>query len=84
MASVEKLNRNQVILMRELLKLNRETTRKEILDNTHLSPLALHLAIQPLKGFFINAQKDGRRELLNLTLAGVMIIKAFNLANNEN
>lgn len=83
MAIVEKITPNQIRLMRLLLKINQETPRKEIIQRTSLNPTSLQFAIKPLDGFFINVRKEGNKDFLSLTEAGIMVVNAFNLANGN-
>ena len=83
MAIVEKITPNQVKLMRLLLELNREIPRKEIITNIKLNPTSLQFAIKPIEGYFLNVKKIGNKDLLSLTVAGKMVIRAFNLANKN-
>ena len=83
MTIVEKITPNQVKLMRLLLKVNREVPRKEIILKIGLNPTSLQFAIKPIDGFFIDVKKEGNKDLLTLTKAGEMAIKAFNLANEN-
>ena len=84
MVTVEKITNNQVKLMRLLLKLNREVPRKEIIHKINLNPTSLQFAIKPIDGYFIKVRKEGNKDLITLTEAGTMAIKAFNLANVKN
>ena len=83
MTIVEKITPNQVKLMRLLLQVNREITRKEIIEKIGLNPTSLQFAIKPMDGHFINVKKEGNKDLLTLTEAGEMAIQAFNLANEN-
>ena len=82
MAIIEKITPNQVKLMGLLLNSTQEIPRKEVINSIKLNPTSLQFAIKPMSGYFINVKKEGNKDLLSLTKAGEMAIKAFNLANN--
>lgn len=95
---VEKINQNQIKILRALLKLNRRITRKELLQV--LTPSYPKLtqdyikeiigrSVKSMGGFIeVNYKElDGTAgrpsELLNITDAGKMAISAFELANEN-
>ena len=80
---VEKLTTNQIKLIRALSKLSRASTRRDILKKTQMNVTSLQFAIIPLRGYFINVEKQGNKDLISLTKAGEIAVRAFNLANKK-
>ena len=78
MANIEQVTRNQYKLMKGLLKLNRPSSRRELLNSLKFNPTSLQFAITPLKNFFIKVEKDKNRDMLSLTERGKKVISAWN------
>ena len=85
----KKLTESQVKLMIFLYKNKRMHTRKQLIDLLNMDRNVISLSIKPLSGYFIDVKKEktkrsGRKgELISLTEAGQIAIRAFILANKN-